>query len=177
MATSQIITLPVDGVVRCTVSVSCGAAETFETFRHDFFHWWPHDFTWSGELLQNLFFEGRKGGILWEQGPEGFRIDWARVLRWIPPEKIVLRWHIGPDGQPQPSIADASTVEIRFVEEAASRTRLELEHTGISRHGSGVRDDRAFMGSESVWPSALNRFAEYCAQRDTRPARRVLSAV
>jgi hypothetical protein len=174
---SQIITLPVESAVRCTVSVPIAAAEAVETFRHDIFHWWPHEFTWSGKALQNLFFEGRKCGMLWEQGPDGFRLDWARVLRWLPPEKMVLRWHIGPNRQPQPNIADASMVEIRFVEEVAGSTRIELEHIGVSRHGKAFRDDRALAGPDSVWPYALKHFAEYCSEWDSRPARRVLSAV
>lgn len=162
---SQIITLANDDVVQCNVSVPLEAAEAFETFRHDIFCWWPHDFTLSGAVVENLFFEGRRGGMLWERGPEGFRVDWARVLRWLPPEKIILRWHLGPSLQPQPDITAASTVEIRFATEAGNRTRIELDHRDILRHGRGATEYRAFLASEGGWRYILDGFARYCAAR------------
>jgi len=165
MLASQIITLPVDDVVRCSISVPLSPSETFETFRHDFFRWWPHELTLSGQSIESLFFEGRRGGMLWERGPEGFRVDWARVLRWLPPQKMVLRWHIGPSHMPQPNIASASQVEIRFTPEDGARTRIDLEHSEISRHGRGAGEYRTLLASKNGWPYILDAFARHCETR------------
>ena len=97
--------------------------------------WWPRDMTWSGEALEHLFLEGRKGGMLWERGPDGLRLDCARVMRWLPPEKFMLRWHIGPGRVPQPDIARTSEVEIQFGAEDEGHTRVVVDHhRGFARN-------------------------------------------
>ena len=153
-----------DAVV-CKTVVLLSAAAAFEKFRHDITQWWPREFTWSGEALESLYFEGRKLGTLWERGPEGFRIDMARVMRWVPPERIVLRWHVGPNMKPEPNPARASEVEIRFVSEDANHTRIELEHRDFSHHGAGAESYRAQMRGAKGWPMILKAFADHCAPR------------
>jgi hypothetical protein len=162
MSASQIITLANDDVVHCNVSVPLGAPAAFEMFRHDIFRWWPRELTFSGEALEDLFLEGRRGGMLWERGPDGFRVDWARILRWLPPNKMVLRWHVGPNRQPQPNPAFASLVEIRFVPDARNTTRVELDHRDILRHGRGAAEYRAHITSDGGWPYILNAYARHC---------------
>jgi uncharacterized protein YndB with AHSA1/START domain len=154
-----------DDAVCCKTVVPLSAAAAFEMFRHDITQWWPREFTWSGEALEALYFEGRRGGILWERGPEGFRIDIARVMRWVPPERIVLRWHVGPNKMPEPDPARAGEVEIRFVPEEPGRTRIELEHRSFSNHGAGAEGYRAQMGSTKGWPAILRAFSDRCTPK------------
>jgi hypothetical protein len=148
--------------IRCDVLVPVVQDRAFETFRHDIYHWWPRDVTWSGDTLQDLFLEGRRGGMFWERGPDGLRLDAARVMRWLPPEKFVLRWHIGPGRVPQPDPAKTSEVEFQFVAERTGHTRIRLEHRGFSRVGDGGPEFRAAMGSPTGWPHVLAAFARYC---------------
>ncbi len=170
-------TFVTEDVVRCSVYVPVDRATAFEKFRHDLFQWWPHDYTWSGDAVENLFFEGRKGGCLWERGPEGFRCDFARVLRWVPSDWMLLRWHIAPDRKPQPDPAKASEVEIRFVADDRGGTRIELEHRHIARHGRGWEAYCASMGAPDGWPHILACFAEHCAPAAPREAMPPLRAV
>lgn len=159
-------------LVRCSVEVPVDRATAFESFRHDIYQWWPHEMTWSGEAVEDLFFEGRKGGTLWERGPEGFRCDFARVLRWVPPDWMLLRWHIAPGRKPQPDPAKASEVEIRFIAAPRGGTRIELEHRHFARHGSGWEAYCAAMGSAAGWPGILESFAAHCgAAPEEKPAR------
>jgi uncharacterized protein YndB with AHSA1/START domain len=154
-----------DDAVCCGTTVPLSRSGAFENFRHDITEWWPRELTWSGDALESLYFEGRKQGVLWERGPEGFRIDIARVLRWVPPERIVLRWHIGPNMMPEPNPAHASEVEIKFVAEDEGRTRVELEHRDFSNHGAGAEAYRAQMGGAKGWPMILKAFADHCAPK------------
>lgn len=154
-----------DDAVCCRIIVPLSRAVAFERFRHDITQWWPRNFTWSGDRLESLYFEGRKQGVLWERGPEGFRIDIARVMRWVPPERIVLRWHVGPNKMPEPDPDRASEVEIKFIAEDENRTRIELVHRGFSRHGAGAEAYRAQMGCTKGWPAILKSFADHCVPR------------
>jgi Activator of Hsp90 ATPase homolog 1-like protein len=157
-----------EDAVCCKTIVPISAAAAFEKFRHDITAWWPREFTWSGDALESLYFEGRKQGVLWERGPEGFRIDIARVMRWVPPERMVLRWHVGPNKMPEPNPARASEVEIKFIPEEPQRTRIELEHRFFSRHGAGAESYRALMGGAKGWPTILKAFADRCAPASVR---------
>jgi uncharacterized protein YndB with AHSA1/START domain len=154
-----------DDAVCCKTVVPFSTAAAFEKFRHDITQWWPREFTWSGEGLEALYFEGRKHGMFWERGPEGFRIDMARVMRWVPPERMVLRWHVGPNMMPEPNPSRASEVEIKFIAEEPGRTRIEVEHRCFSNHGAGAEGYRAVMGSVKGWPMILKAFADHCAPR------------
>ncbi len=147
--------------MQCDAVVPLPQAAAFELFRHDIHEWWPREMTWSGDALEHLTLEGRKGGMLWEQGPDGLRLDCARVMRWLPPEKLVLRWHIGPGRVPQPDAARAGEVEVRFTAEGKGHTRVCLDHRGFAALGAGAAEYRASMGSAKGWPLILGCFAAH----------------
>jgi hypothetical protein len=56
----------------------------------------------------------------------------------------------------------ASEVEIRFVSDGGSGTRIEVEHRAFLRHGNAGAEYCARMASETGWPFILKRFAEHC---------------
>lgn len=53
-----------------------------------------------------------------------------------------------------------SEVELRFIAETADRTRVELEHRDLDRHGEGWEGVRAGVDSGDGWPLYLRRFAD-----------------
>jgi hypothetical protein len=156
------ISFEADDAVRCNISVSVSQARAFELFRHDIYYWWPRERTWAGSVLADMFLEGRRGGMLWERGPDGLRLDCARVMRWLPPDRFVLRWHIGPGMVPQPDAAKASEVDIQFSALDQTHARIALEHRSFGNHGPGAAEYHAFMTSAKGWPLVLKSFAEHC---------------
>jgi hypothetical protein len=51
-------------------------------------------------------------------------------------------------------------VEVRFVAAGSARTRVELEHRHLERHGDGWEQMRDAVGSPEGWNAGLRRFAE-----------------
>ena len=140
--------------VRTSVTVALAQERAFTRFTTELGAWWPAEYTWSQQVLEEIGMEPRVGGWCFELGPGGFRLDWGRVTVWEPPARVVFTWQIGPTRVPQPDPAQASEVEVAFEE-----SRVELVHRGFERHGDGAEDYAAAMGSPQGWEYILARFA------------------
>ena len=90
---------------------------------------------------------------------DGTECRWARILAYQPHELVVFSWDIGPDWQLVSDPENASEVEVRFVAETPQRTRVELEHRHIDRHGPGWEAVRDGIADDRGWPLYLDRYA------------------
>jgi hypothetical protein len=52
---------------------------------------------------------------------------------------------------------------VLFISETPERTRIELEHRHIDRHGEGWEQTRESVGGDGGWPGCLRKFAERLA--------------
>jgi uncharacterized protein YndB with AHSA1/START domain len=145
--------------LHAAVAVSASPERAFALFTRGLGDWWMAEYTWSGpESLGRIGMEPREGGLCYEIGPYGFRIDWGRVLVWEAPRLLVFSWQISPDRVPEPDPARGSEVEVRFAPNGAG-TRVDLVHRHFDRHGEGAA---AYRGGMSVgWEQLLGRFAEH----------------
>ena len=66
---------------------------------------------------------------------------------------ISLRWTIETDQ------ARTSEVEVRFYAETPARTRVELEHRHIDRHGARLGSGHRRIDRPEGWPLYLDRYA------------------
>jgi uncharacterized protein YndB with AHSA1/START domain len=85
------------------------------------------------------------------------------VLVYEPPSRVVISWDLTPQWQVETDISRTSEVEVRFISEAPERTRVEVEHRNLERHGEGWEGIRDAVGSPDGWPGCLRRFAERLA--------------
>jgi hypothetical protein len=76
---------------------------------------------------------------------------------------VVFSWDIGPTWQLEGDPAKTSEVEVRFIAEAKERTRVELEHRHLERHGAGWRGVADGVDGQAGWPLYLSRYAEVVA--------------
>ena len=65
-----------------------------------------------------------------------------------------------PQWQLESDPENTSEVEVRFVAESPERTRVELEHRHIDRHGGGWEAVSGAVGGDQGWPLYLDRYAE-----------------
>ena len=72
---------------------------------------------------------------------------------------MVFSWDIGPQWQIETEPDNTSQVEVRFVAETPQRTRVELEHRNIDRHGPGWEDISEGVAGDAGWPLYLARYA------------------
>jgi uncharacterized protein YndB with AHSA1/START domain len=146
--------------VRTQVVVEAPIERAFSVFTEDIGSWWNPDHHILEAELAEMVFEPRAGGHVYDRGVDGSECRWARVLAYEPPDRIVFSWDINPQWQLESDLEKTSEVEVRFTPEAPERTRVELEHRHLDRHGEGWEGIRDAVGSPDGWPDGLRAFAE-----------------
>jgi uncharacterized protein YndB with AHSA1/START domain len=149
----------VDTSVRCSVEVGAPIDRAFHVFTDEIGTWWdPTHHILEGELAE-MVFEPFVGGNVYDRGVDGSECRWARVLAYEPPHRVVISWDIGPNWQIETDRDRTSEVEVRFIAETSERTRVQLEHRNLDRHGDGWERVRDGVGGDQGWPLYLQRYA------------------
>ncbi|HLF44474.1 MAG TPA: SRPBCC domain-containing protein [Acidimicrobiia bacterium] len=111
------------------VDVSIAPERAFEVFTRRMGDWWPlRTHSIAEDRAVGVRFEEWVGGKVFEVVDDGTEWEWAEVLAWEPPHRLVLAWH------PTPEPIVSTEVEIRF-NAVEGGTRVELEHRGWERLG------------------------------------------
>ena len=145
--------------VRKEIVVEAPIERAFSVFTEDFDNIKPRDHNMLAVEIAETVFEAREGGRIYDRGVDGSECQWARVLAYEPPDRVVFSWDISPRWQIESNLEKTSEVEVRFISETPERTRVELEHRNLERHGDGWEGLREGVGSEGGWPLYLQRFA------------------
>jgi uncharacterized protein YndB with AHSA1/START domain len=149
-----------DTSIRTSVVVAAPIEHAFRVFTEDFDRIKPRDHNLLEVDLAESVFEPRVGGRVYDRGVDGSECQWARVLAYEPPDRIVFSWDISPEWQIEADLEKTSEVELRFVSEDEGRTRVELEHRNLDRHGDGWEGERDAVEGEGGWPLYLQRYAD-----------------
>ena len=153
-----------DTAVRASVVVNVPIEHAFAVYTDDIGSWWPPEHHILEGTLAEMIFEPRVGGHVFDRATDGTECRWARVLAYEPPHRFVISWDISLQWQIEADPARCSEIEVRFVEQGPSQTRVELEHRHLDRHGDGFEAMRDAVGSPDGWAVGLRRFAERVAR-------------
>jgi uncharacterized protein YndB with AHSA1/START domain len=151
--------------VRHHVVVNAPLDRAFHVFTDKFGDFKPREHNLLKVPIEETVFEPRVGGHIYDRGVDGSLCKWARIAAYEPPNRIVFTWDIGPTWQLETDPARASEVEVRFTAESAHRTRVELEHRHIERHGEGWESVAAGVDGDAGWPLYLGRYANLFGER------------
>jgi uncharacterized protein YndB with AHSA1/START domain len=149
-----------DTSVRTSIVVRAPRERAFDVFTSGFGKFKPREHNMLRVDIAETVFEPRVGGHIYDRGVDGSECRWARVLVYDPPDRVVFSWDISPQWQIERDLAKTSEVEVRFIAEAPDRTRVELEHRNLERHGAGWEGVRAGVSSKEGWPLYLQRYAD-----------------
>ena len=142
--------------VRKTVTVEASVAHAFATFTERIGEWWPLEAHSVGQEIlgirpEGVSFDGQAGGRLVERMDGGREAQWAEVLIWEAPHRLVLAWN------PNPNREIPTEIEVTFTSEGPDRTRVELEHRGWERLGAEGAELRE---GYSDWERVLGLYAD-----------------
>ncbi|WP_228824556.1 SRPBCC family protein [Nocardia blacklockiae] len=150
--------------VQLQIVVDAPLERAFALFTERFDAIKPREHNLLAVPIAETVFEPRVGGHIYDRGEDGSVCRWARVLAYDPPNRVVFSWDINGRWQIEPDPDKTSEVEVRFTAETPTRTRVELEHRNIDRHGDGWQAVRAGVGEQGGWPVYLQRYADVVEQ-------------
>jgi uncharacterized protein YndB with AHSA1/START domain len=148
-----------DTIVRRQVIVNASIEQAFAVFTDRFGDFKPPEHNLLQVPIAETVFEPRVGGHIYDQGADGRQCRWARILAYDPPTRVVFSWDIGATWQIESDPDNASEVEVTFTAESPTRTRVDLEHRHIDRHGPGWESVRDGIANDQGWPLYLDRYA------------------
>src|SRR3984957_13794879 len=135
----------------------------FKVFTEQFDRIKPREHNLLSVEIAETVFERRVGGYIYDRGVDGSECRWARVLAYEPPQRLVISWDISPRWEIETDLDKTSEVEVRFVSEGENRTRVELEHRNLDRHGDAWPTLRDSIGGDAGRALYLQRFADLLA--------------
>ncbi len=150
--------------IRKSIVVHTGVERAFALFINQFDAIKPREHNLLSVPIAETVFEPRAGGHVYDVGIDGSRCEWSRVLAYEPPSRVVISWDIGPTWQLEADPAKTSEVEVRFIAESDDRTRVELEHRHLDRHGAGWQAVADGVDGDAGWPLYLSRYGELAAE-------------
>ena len=144
--------------VKQSVVVEAPIERAFKVFTEDFGSFKPREHNMLGVPIAETVFEPRVGGHIYDRGVDGTECRWARVLAYEPPGRVLLSWDISPRWQVETDPDKTSEWEVRFIAETSNRTRVELEHRKLERHGLRWESVRDGVAGDQGWPLYLQRY-------------------
>ena len=153
-----------DTSVRKQITVEAPIDRAFRVFTEDFDSIKPREHNMLAVEIAETVFEPRVGGRIYDRGVDGSECQWARVLAYEAPHRVVFSWDIDPRWQIESDPDKTSEVEVRFIAETPELTRVELEHRNLERHGEGWEGLGEGVSGEAGWPLYLQRFVDLVAQ-------------
>jgi uncharacterized protein YndB with AHSA1/START domain len=145
---------------KASIEVNAPQQRAFEVFTRDFGSFKPPDHNLLAVPIAETVVETHVGGHIIDRGTDGSECRWARVLAYEPPDRFMFSWDIGPTWQIETDPTRTSEVEVTFSALAEERTRVDIEHRHLDRHGDGWTGIREGVSAGEGWPLYLNRYAD-----------------
>jgi len=150
--------------VRQHVVVDAAIGRAFSVFTERFGDFKPREHNLLNAPIAETVFEPRVGGNIVDRAVDGTECRWARILVYEPPVRVVFSWDISPQWSIVTDPDMTSEVEVRFDAETPERTRVELEHRRLDRHGPGWEAVADGVDGDEGWPLYLARYAALAAE-------------
>lgn len=148
--------------VRSSIVVDAPVERAFTTYTRDMGTWWPKEHHIAQDVVETVF-EPKVGGFIYDRSADGTVCKFSRILTYEPPTRVVYTWDISLQWQIETDPTRTSEVEVRFIAEGPSRTRVDVEHRHLDRHGDGWENMRDAVAAANGWELTLRCLADRLA--------------
>jgi uncharacterized protein YndB with AHSA1/START domain len=121
--------------VRKSITVAVSPQRAFEVFTAGIDKWWPKTHGIGNGPVKTSVIEPFVGGRWYGLYNDDSEVTNGHVLVWEPGVRLVTSWEISAQWKSDPRAEFASEVEVRFIAESDTHTRVEIEHRNFERMG------------------------------------------
>jgi hypothetical protein len=149
---------PTATVVKKPVTVDVDQQRAFDVFTAGINSWWQRDHHLGDLPMTDIIIEPKEGGRCYTTQEDGKEFEWAKVLAWDPPARVVIGWQLTAEW-----VYDANfvtEVEVTFTSVAPKQTLVELEHRDLEKYGDAREAVVAALDSEGGWTGSMQRYAD-----------------
>lgn len=146
-----------------SIVVQAPVQRAYDVFVSRFGDFKPRTHNMLAVPIAETVLEPYVGGHIYDRGIDGTECRWARILELDPPTRLVFSWDISPSWQVESDLDRTSRVTVTFTADGADRTRVELTHDQLDRHGDGSAGMAAGVDGPNGWPIYLSGFAGLAA--------------
>jgi hypothetical protein len=139
-----------------SVVVEVEQQRAFDVFTTGIDSWWPRSHHIAESPLREFVMEPREGGGWYGICEDGSKDAAGYVMKWDPPNTVVLAWQITGEWRYDPDFV--TEVEVRFIPESDNRTRVELEHRNLDRFGAHQPQIVETFTSDGGWNGLMEMF-------------------
>jgi uncharacterized protein YndB with AHSA1/START domain len=141
-----------------SIVVEAPQARAFDVFV-DMTAWWPlATHTIGAAPARASIVEPYVGGRWYDIDRNGDETTIGRVVAYEPPHRVVLTWGISHDWKYDPNLR--TEIEVQFIPESATRTRVEFVHRGLEAYGERAEEERAIYDGDEAWTRVLQLYVE-----------------
>jgi hypothetical protein len=149
--------------IRHEIVVEAPIERAFSVFTENFGSFKPREHNMLSVDIAKTVFESHPGGPRLRPRRRRQRVPLGARPCPRAATPVVISWDINRQWQIETDPDKTSEVEVRFIAETPERTRVELEHRYLDRHGDGWDAVREGVDSDGGWPLYLRRFADVIA--------------
>jgi hypothetical protein len=139
-----------------SVVVDVPQQRAFDVFTTGIDSWWPRSHNIGSSPLKEFIMEPKDGGEWYGLCEDGSKSHAGHVIKWDPPNSVILAWQITGEWQFDPDFL--TEVEVRFTAEAPDRTLVELEHRNLDRFGVHQPQMVETFKSDGGWNGLMQMF-------------------
>lgn len=141
--------------VRKSIRVNAPQAKAFDVFTAGIGKWWPKSHHIGSAPLNTVRIEPFVGGRWTQFSEDGTEYDNGIVRVWQPPERVVLTWRLNSKFQIDDTVD--SEIDVRFLADGDTATRVELEHRITAEDGDVIA---VAVGAPNGWTAIMAVYAE-----------------
>jgi hypothetical protein len=121
--------------IKKEVVVGASQMNAFKVFTEQMDLWWPPSHHIGQSPLTGTVLEPYVKGRWYTRHEDGSEVNVGYVLEWDPYGLLILIWQINGDYQYDPQLL--TEVEVQFIPEGPTTTKVIFEHKNLDRLGGG----------------------------------------
>jgi hypothetical protein len=139
--------------------VEASQETSFKVFTEKIDYWWPKELHVGKAPLRESILEAKPAGRWYSTHEDGSQVTIGYIITWDPYGHLVLAWQINGNFVYDPDLV--SEIEVNFIVEGPTRTRVQLEHRDLDKLQGGTK---VIEEMDQGWSYILSRYQQLFTQ-------------